>query len=93
LIVDVIMPKLGMYESDVTLIEWLVTDGSTVDVGDPVFVMETEKTETEIECEDPGIIVLEAVAGYSAPVGSVIGYIVSTVDEHRQVRARLDGEL
>ena len=91
MIVDVIMPKLGMYESDVTLIEWLVTDGATVDIGEPLFVMETEKMETEIECEDSGLIVLEADAGFSAPVGSRIGYIVSTVDEHQQMRARLDG--
>jgi pyruvate/2-oxoglutarate dehydrogenase complex dihydrolipoamide acyltransferase (E2) component len=90
LIVEVIMPKIGMYEDDVTLIEWLVDDGSRVDVGEPLFVMETEKVATEIECEDEGIIVVEAAAGFSAPVGSRIGYIVSTDDEHRELRARLD---
>ena len=85
------MPKIGMYEDDVTLIEWLVADGSRVAVGEALFVMETEKVATEIECEDEGIIVLEAVAGFSAPVGSRIGYIVSTDGEHRELRARLDG--
>ncbi len=84
------MPRIGMYEDDVTLIEWLVADGSRVDVGEPLFVMETEKVATEIECEDEGIIVVEASAGFSAPVGSRIGYIVSTDDEHRELRARLD---
>jgi pyruvate dehydrogenase E2 component (dihydrolipoamide acetyltransferase) len=90
MIVDVIMPKLGMYESDVTLVDWLVADGAPVEVGDPLFVMETDKVETEIECEDPGIVVVEAPAGYIAPIGSRIGYIVSTAEEHREVRARLD---
>jgi pyruvate dehydrogenase E2 component (dihydrolipoamide acetyltransferase) len=92
LIVEVIMPKLGMYEDDVTLIEWLVSDGSRVVVGEPLFVMETEKVATEIECEDEGIVVVEAVAGFSGPVGSRIGYIVSTDDERRELRAQLDGE-
>ena len=30
MIVEVIMPKLGIYEDDVTLIEWIAADGSTV---------------------------------------------------------------
>ena len=30
------------------------TDGTEVDIGDPLFVMETEKTQTEIEAEDAG---------------------------------------
>jgi pyruvate dehydrogenase E2 component (dihydrolipoamide acetyltransferase) len=89
LIVEVIMPKLGMYESDVTLIEWLVADGATVDVGEPLFLMETDKVETEIECEDAGILVTEAEAGYAAPIGSRIGYIASTDDERRQVLAQI----
>jgi pyruvate/2-oxoglutarate dehydrogenase complex dihydrolipoamide acyltransferase (E2) component len=90
-IIDVIMPKLGMYEDDVTLIDWLVADGAVVDAGDPLFVMETEKTETEIECEDPGILVVEATAGHTAPIGSRIGYIVSTADEYSTLRSQIDG--
>ena len=91
MIVEVIMPKLGMYEADVTLIEWLVAEGAIVEAGDPLFVMETEKVETEIECEDPGIIVLAAAPGFSAPIGTRIGYVVSTADEHRLLREQLDG--
>ena len=72
-IVEVIMPKVGIYEDDVELVEWLVADGSTVEVGDPLFVMETEKVSTEIEAEDEGILVRTAAAGYKAPVGSRIG--------------------
>lgn len=92
MIVEVIMPKLGMYEDDVTLVDWLITDGTPVEIGDPLFVMETEKVETEIECEDAGIVVIEAVPGYTAPIGSRIGYIVSSADEHRALRAQIDGE-
>ena len=89
MIVEVIMPKLGMYEDDVTLVEWLVEDGADIAIGDPLFVMETEKTETEIEAEDPGILVCEAQAGYQAPIGSRIGYLASTEAEAVQLRASL----
>jgi pyruvate/2-oxoglutarate dehydrogenase complex dihydrolipoamide acyltransferase (E2) component len=91
MIVEVIMPKLGMYEDDVTLIEWLAADGAEVAIGDPLFVMETEKTQTEIEAEDEGILVREAQAGYQAPIGSRIGYLASTDAEAAQLRADLGG--
>lgn len=89
MIVEVIMPKQGMYESDVTLVKWLVEDGSTVDVEDPLFVMETEKVESEIEAEDAGILVQAASEGYEAPVGTVIGYIVTTPEEYDRVTREL----
>ena len=89
MIVEVIMPKVGMYEDDVTLIEWIAADGSTVDVGDPLFVMETEKVETEIEAEEGGILVHEAQPGHRAPIGSRIGYLVSNETERAELAARL----
>jgi pyruvate dehydrogenase E2 component (dihydrolipoamide acetyltransferase) len=88
-IVEVIMPKLGMYEDDVVLVEWIAADGSTVEVGDPLFVMETEKVESEIEAEDAGILVREAQPGYRAPIGSRIGYLVSTEAERAELLARV----
>ena len=72
---DVIMPKTGMYEGDVTLTEWLVTDGSHVVAGEPLFVMESDKAEMEIEAEVTGRIRLEAEAGLEAPIGTRIGVI------------------
>ena len=88
MIVEVIMPKLGMYEADVTLIDWLVADGTEVSVGDPLFTMETDKVETEIECEDDGILVITAEPGLEAPIGTTIGFIVSSIDEIVEARAR-----
>ena len=92
MIVDVIMPKLGIYEDDVELVEWIAADGSAVDVGDPLFVMETEKVTTEIEAEDAGILVCVAEPGYRAPIGSRIGYLVSTAQEQADLRAGLAGQ-
>ena len=89
MIVDVIMPKLGMYEDDVMLVEWVAADGSTVDVGDPLFVMESAKTEVEIEAEDAGILVHLATAGYQAPIGTRIGCLVSTEDERAELLQRV----
>jgi pyruvate/2-oxoglutarate dehydrogenase complex dihydrolipoamide acyltransferase (E2) component len=51
--------------------------------------METEKTTTEIEAEDAGILVRVAEPGFRAPIGTRIGYLVSTEAEQADLRARL----
>jgi pyruvate dehydrogenase E2 component (dihydrolipoamide acetyltransferase) len=88
-IVEVIMPKTGMYEDDVSLVEWLVDDGAEVAVGDPLFVMETEKVEVEIEADDPGFLVRAAAPGLTAPIGTRIGWLASTRAEYEELRAQL----
>jgi pyruvate dehydrogenase E2 component (dihydrolipoamide acetyltransferase) len=84
---EVILPKTGIYEGEVTLIEWLAEEGSHVDAGDPLFVIETEKVEMEIEADVDGWIHREAEAGLQAPIGTRIGVLYSTVDEHRSARS------
>jgi pyruvate dehydrogenase E2 component (dihydrolipoyllysine-residue acetyltransferase) len=88
MIVDIVLPKLGMYEGDATLVEWLVADGAVVAAGDPLLVVETEKLESEIEADDPGIVVHVESAGFQAPIGTLVGYVVSSTDERDQVRSQ-----
>jgi pyruvate/2-oxoglutarate dehydrogenase complex dihydrolipoamide acyltransferase (E2) component len=85
-LVEVIMPKQGVYEDDVTLVEWLVADGAEVEIGDPLFVMGTEKVDNEIEAEDAGILVRLHEDGFIGPIGSVIALIAS--DPVEAARAR-----
>ena len=75
---EVIMPKTGMYEGNVTLTEWLVSDGGEVVAGEPLFVMESDKVEMEIEAEFSGRVHQEAEPGLEAPIGTRIGVIVET---------------
>lgn len=72
---EVILPKTGMYDGDVALIEWLVGPGDHVRAGDPLFVMESDKVEMEIEADVDGWIQIEAEAGLEAPIGTRIGLI------------------
>lgn len=78
---EVILPKTGMYEGDVTLLEWLVADGSRVEVGQPIFLMESEKVEQEIEADSEGWLRQEADGGLEAPIGTRIGTIVDSEDD------------
>ncbi len=88
MIVEVIMPKTGIYDGEVSLVEWLVDDGARVDVGDPLFIMETEKVEVEIEADDAGILLRSQPAGTIGPVGTTIGWLTSTSEEHETLRSR-----
>ncbi len=78
---EVILPKTGMYEGDVTLISWLVEDRSTVRAGDPIFLMESEKVEMEIEAEVDGWMLQKADPGTEAPIGTRIGFICESESE------------
>ena len=84
--IEVILPKLGMYEGDATLVAWLAEDGAAVDVGDPLFLVETEKIESEIEADDPGVLLQEREAGFVGPIGSRIGRLVATRDDYERLR-------
>lgn len=45
---DVPMPKLGLTMEEATIIEWLVADGTVVEADQPIVLIETDKTESEI---------------------------------------------
>lgn|GEM_PF-1667541 len=83
---EVIMPKQGIYEGDVTLISWIAAEGTMVRPGDPLFEMENEKVVVEIEAEDGGILQRIESDGFVAPVGSVIGWLYTTQSEYDAAR-------
>ena len=82
---EVILPKVGLYDGNATLVEWLVADGAYVRPGDPIFIMESEKVEMEIETEEEGWIYREAEPGLEAPIGTRIGVITVTEVGHRPI--------
>jgi pyruvate dehydrogenase E2 component (dihydrolipoamide acetyltransferase) len=45
---DVPMPKLGLTMEEATIIEWLVDEGAEVAADEPIVLIETDKTETEV---------------------------------------------
>jgi pyruvate/2-oxoglutarate dehydrogenase complex dihydrolipoamide acyltransferase (E2) component len=54
--VEVLMPKLGFSMNEGQVIEWLAADGQTVTEGQLLFVMETEKSASEIEAPASGVL-------------------------------------
>ena len=69
------MPKMGDAMEEGTLLEWKKQDGETVNLGDVIAEIETDKSNVEIEAEDAGVLHVKAEAGAVLPVGTVIAVI------------------
>lgn len=69
------IPKLGVSMSEGTLVEWLVADGDTVQPGDLLYRIETDKVENEIEAPVAGVVHITGEEGETYDVGTQIGSI------------------
>jgi len=70
------MPKLGHDMDEGTIDEWLVETGTTVTRGDVLAMIETDKTNVEMEALVSGTLVeITAAVGAVVKVGDVIAYI------------------
>jgi pyruvate dehydrogenase E2 component (dihydrolipoamide acetyltransferase) len=74
--VEVIFPKVDMDMESGLLAEWLCKHGDQVDEGQPIFVIETDKSAMEIESLAAGRIAInEPAVGATHAVGKVIASI------------------
>jgi pyruvate dehydrogenase E2 component (dihydrolipoamide acetyltransferase) len=65
------MPSLGADMDAGTLVEWLVHEGDTVHRGDPIAVVDTDKSAIEVESFDDGVVETFLVApGTRVAVGT-----------------------
>jgi pyruvate dehydrogenase E2 component (dihydrolipoamide acetyltransferase) len=58
-----------------TILEWTVGEGDTVEAGQVIYRLETEKVEMDIEAPVSGVIHIVAPAGSSYPVGAPVATI------------------
>jgi pyruvate/2-oxoglutarate dehydrogenase complex dihydrolipoamide acyltransferase (E2) component len=69
------IPKLGMSMTEATIVEWLVADGDSVQEGQPLYLLETDKTENEVPSPVAGVIRLIGAVDETYEVGTVIAEI------------------
>lgn len=84
----VTVPRWGMTMTEGTLVRWLVAEGDSVDLGQELFELETEKIANVIEAPANGIlrrIVVEA--GDKAPVGALVGVIADAAATKEEIEA------
>ncbi len=73
----VAMPKLGMNMEEGVLVEWLVSEGTTVTAGQPILEIETDKATAEVEAPADGILArLVRRPGETVPINGVLAVIL-----------------
>jgi len=87
------IPKLGMTMQDALLVEWKVSEGDQIDAGSIVLVIETAKTQWEVEASAAGFVHILIPADERAEVARVVGLIVETKEELEKIQKETFGPL
>ena len=69
------IPRLSVAVAEATLVDTLVADGERVEEGAPLFVVETEKVESEVPAGAAGTVHWTAEIGTVYDIGASIGII------------------
>ncbi len=91
--VNIMIPKLGMSVDEVNLVEWKVQEGDRVEQGDVVLVVETQKTEWNVEAEGSGFVHILVEGGSKAMIGAIVGLIAQTQDELASLQKKPAGQM
>lgn len=78
---EVVMPQLGITMTEGAVRQWLKKPGDAVEKGEPIFIVETDKVDMEVEATRSGIlseIVVEP--GQVVAVGTVVAKIAECIN-------------
>jgi pyruvate dehydrogenase E2 component (dihydrolipoamide acetyltransferase) len=76
------MPKLSDTMTEGTVVKWLKQVGDTVEIGDVLAEIETDKATMEMEAFDDGVITeIKVNAGEKAPIGGVLAVLNGDSEE------------
>ncbi len=73
--IELKIPPVGESITEVTMGQWLVEDGSRVEMDQPVCEIESEKATFELNAEQPGILRHKAKEGDELKIGEVVAVI------------------
>ncbi len=81
-ITRMIMPKLGMTMEEGTVVQWLKKEGDTVEKGEKILEIETDKVTIEVEAPATGVLrKIIAAENKIVPIGRTIAIIADSDEE------------
>lgn len=72
---EILLPKLGFSMTEAQIAEWLVEDGGQVTEGQPLYLLEADKSTNEVEAPASGTLRIIAEPGETYDVGTLLGTI------------------
>ena len=74
---ELTMPKWGLSMQEGLIGQWLKADGESIQAGEPIVEIETEKITNVVEAPSAGILRIVHQAGATIPVKQLIGWITA----------------
>ena len=78
---EIYLIKVGMSMTEGIVEEWYIPDGGTVEVGELLYRLETEKINLDVDAEVTGIVRHAVAEGITMEPGAVVGYIYAAGEE------------
>jgi pyruvate dehydrogenase E2 component (dihydrolipoamide acetyltransferase) len=72
---EIKLPRLGQGMESGTIVKWLKSEGETVEKGEPLYELDTDKVTQEVEADASGVLLKIAVAEGEVEVGKTIAVI------------------
>ncbi|KAM6130805.1 pyruvate dehydrogenase protein X component, mitochondrial [Pterocles gutturalis] len=91
--IKVLMPALSPTMEEGNIVKWLKKEGETVNAGDALCEIETDKAVVTMESSDDGILakILVEEGSKNVRLGSLIGLLVEEGQDWKQVEIPVDG--
>ncbi len=78
---EIYLVKVGMNMTEGVVEEWYITDGGTVEKGELLYRLETEKVNLDVDAETSGTVRHLVAEGVTMKPGDVVGYIYEAGEE------------
>jgi len=79
---EIFMPKMTDHMEDGRIVRWRTAEGQTVEAGEVILEVETDKAVVELEAPASGILRgIRAAEGESVQVGQTIAFVVDSVEK------------
>src|SRR5258705_523904 len=90
---EIVMPQLGITMTEGSVLRWLKVAGDSIEKGEPLFIVQTDKVDMEVESPGKGfvtdVLIKEEVV---VPVGTVIARIGDSMEAGAAARASVTDE-
>src|SRR5437667_10384165 len=75
------LPRLGQGMESGTIVKWLKSEGDSVEKGEPLYELDTDKVTQEVEADASGVLLKIAVQEGEVEVGKTIAVIGEAGEE------------
>lgn len=89
----VIMPKQGLQMTEGTIIRWIISEGDQIELGQPLFEIETDKVNIEIESPASGTLLKIIVSeGETVPITETVAIIGEVGEDYSSLLVEEDSK-